>query len=140
VGHGAAASFLERQTRLCPIESVNLALLIDAKDDRLVRRTTSEANSPSVPRMQKREIGPRRGVSSAADPAFDPGTRGFNPELVPAEIDTQLNADAVLEEGGIAAHTRRAQPRWKLALAAPRSGRYASKKIDFSVALSTLSN
>jgi len=31
------ASFLERQTRLCPIESVNLALLIDAKDDRLVR-------------------------------------------------------------------------------------------------------
>src|SRR5271166_1818361 len=42
VGHGAAASFLEWQARLGPIESLNLALLIDAKDDRLVRRIQVE--------------------------------------------------------------------------------------------------
>ena len=56
VGHGAAAAFLERQARLGPIERLylhpskqrplagdpSLAFLIDAKDDRLVRRIDVE--------------------------------------------------------------------------------------------------
>jgi len=46
VGHGAAAAFLERQARLGPIECSylhpSLAFLIDAKDDRLVRRIDVE--------------------------------------------------------------------------------------------------
>jgi hypothetical protein len=30
VGHGSAAAFLEGQTRLCPVQSLNLALFIGA--------------------------------------------------------------------------------------------------------------
>ena len=38
VGHRAAASGLHRQTRLRAVESLNLALLVDAQHDGLVRR------------------------------------------------------------------------------------------------------
>jgi hypothetical protein len=42
VGHGASATFLHRQAGLCAIEGLDLAFLIDAQDQRLIRRLEVE--------------------------------------------------------------------------------------------------
>ncbi len=66
MGHGAAAALFERQPRLRAIERLNLALLVDAQDDRFVRRVEIEAHDigelldePFVPRQFERP-GPMR--------------------------------------------------------------------------------
>ena len=42
LGHGAGAALLQRQTRLCAIERLDLALLIEGENDRLRRRIDIE--------------------------------------------------------------------------------------------------
>ena len=45
VSHRAAAALLHRQTRLCPIQSLNLALLVSAQNHGMFGRTQIQANN-----------------------------------------------------------------------------------------------
>src|SRR5712691_3115551 len=57
VGHRAGAAFLHRQARLCPVQCLDLALLVDAEHERLLRRVEVEPDDVCELLAEARVVG-----------------------------------------------------------------------------------
>ena len=76
VGHGGGAPLLEGQTRLGPIERLDLGLLIDAEHDRTVRRIEIEADDLGDLLLEHRVV---RDLEPFHDMRLQPGIGPYAP-------------------------------------------------------------